>query len=187
MRREPDSTGSAGATSERAQLVLAAAAVVAVALAPVVLAYLQLGYHADVTAAGDYEDPSADAVRVLERATHEAALNATGPPWNRRSAVVGDVRAALAPRLRTLEGSRAVSGTGVLVGYNDTAARAWADANCPGGPARQFGACVADRGVVVQNRTGETVVLAVAYDVRVVTRRGRTALTVVVRAVGGRA
>jgi len=172
---------------ERAQLVLAAAAVVAVALAPVVLAYLQLGYHADVAAAGDYEEQTGDAVRVLERATHEAAANATGPPWDRRETVVADVRAALAPRLRTLEGSRAASGTGIIVGYNATAARAWAGTNCPGGPDRRFGACAADRGVVVQERAGETHVLAVAYDLRVVTRRGRTALTVVVRAVGGRA
>jgi hypothetical protein len=167
--------------------VLAAAAVVAVALAPVVLAYLQLGYGADVAAAGDYGDPTGDVVRVLERATHEASANATGPPWERRDAVAADVRASLAPRLRTLEGGRAASGTGVLVAYNATAAAAWAGANCPGGPARQFGPCAADDGVVVQARAGETHALAVAYDVRVVTRRGRTALTVVIRAVGGRA
>ena len=54
---------------DRAQLVLAVAAVIAAALAPALLAYLQLGYHADVDATGDFEDPAANARTVLDRAT----------------------------------------------------------------------------------------------------------------------
>lgn len=172
----------------RAQLVLAAAAVVAVALAPVVLAYLQLGYHADVRASADYEDPAADAVRALERVTHEATVGVpANHSWANRSGAVARVKARLAPRLRELEASRVESGTAVVVGYNATAARRRAAANCPRGPDRQFGPCEAHDGVVVQERAGEAHPLAVAYDLRVVTGRGRTTLTLVVRAVGGRA
>ncbi|MFB9804751.1 hypothetical protein ACFFQF_04570 [Haladaptatus pallidirubidus] len=52
---------------DRAQLVLAAAAIVAVALAPVVFAYLQLGYSDDVTASNDYDAPVENAEGVLSR------------------------------------------------------------------------------------------------------------------------
>ena len=58
-------------------------------------------------------------------------------------------------------------------------------ANCPGGPNRDFGPCEATDGVVVQERAGETVVLAVAFDVRVTTERGWSRSTLVVRATTG--
>lgn len=57
--------------SYRGQLVLAAAVVIAIALVPVVIAYLQLGYHADIEASADYEDPLANGRRLLGRAIHE--------------------------------------------------------------------------------------------------------------------
>lgn len=171
---------------DRAQLVLAAAAIVAVALAPVVLAYLQLGYHADVEASTKFDDPAADAVRALERITHEATVGIPANySWHDRDNAVGAVRGRLAPRLRALEAARVTEGTAIEIQYNATAADEWTASNCPTGPGRQFGACAARDGVVVQDRTGETHPLAVAYDVTVVTDRGRTRLTVVVRAVGG--
>lgn len=172
-------------TGERAQLVLAAAAMVAVALAPVVMAYLQLGYHADVTASEGYDAPGRNAERVLSRAVHDAASGAAGEfAWDERAAAVAAVRADLKPRVDALRSSRVESGTAYQVGYDQSAAEAWADANCPGGPDRQFGDCEARRGVVVQERAGETHVLAVAFDVRVTTRRESMALTLVVESVG---
>lgn len=153
----------------RGQLVLAAAAVVAVALAPVVLAYLQLGFHPDVEAGADRADPAANAERFLERAVHEAGAAVTGAHgWHERRLAVRAVRDRLDPRLETLAASRVAEGTAYRVAYNDSAARAWADRRCPGGRGRAFGPCESHRGVVVQERAGETHVLAVAFDVRVV-------------------
>lgn len=171
---------------ERAQLVLAAAALVAVALAPMVMAYLQLGYHGDVTASEGFDAPDRNAERLLARAVHDAA---SGVPdsfaWDDRDLAVESVRADLDPRLDALRSSRVESGTVYRVAYDQSAAEAWRRANCPGGPDRRFGDCEARRGVVVQERAGETHVLAVAFDVRVTTPDAEMELTTVVRTVGG--
>ena len=168
---------------DRAQFVLAAAAVVAVALAPAVLAYLQLGYHPDVAANDDYDAPLADAERFLSRSVHEAGTNATGVGWHARERAVKRVREALAPRIRTLEESRVADGVGYRVSYNESAAEAWTREHCPRGRGRVFGTCDASDGVVVQERAGETTVLAAAFDVRVTTDRGTYESTLVVRVV----
>ena len=165
----------------RAQLVLVAAVVVAVALAPVVLAYLQLGAHPDVGV--EDGDHGADARRFLERATHEAGASATGSDWANRDRTVGAVRGDLAPRLSVLEESRVEEGVAYAVGYNRSAATAWANGDCPGGDGRRFGPCRAVDAVVVQERAGETTVLAVAYDVTVTTPRSEQELTFVVEVV----
>lgn len=167
---------------DRSQLVLLGAAALAIALVPLVLAYLQLGYHADVTASADYDDPTQNAQRFLDR----AVANATDPvagryDWRDRDSAADAVRAGLDPHLATLAESRVASGTATQISYNRTAARAWARSRCPGGPNRQFGRCEARRGVVVQHRAGETTVLAVALDVTVTTERGVRELTVVER------
>lgn len=183
MRRVGLRTGErAGSRRDRAQLVLAAAAVVAVALAPVVLAYLQLGVHPDVRPPA--ADPGADAERFLERATHEAGTAATGYTWTERGRAVADVKRSLAPRLETLETSQVERGTVYTVEYAPGAASEWATDECPRGDGRAFGDCRADGGVVVQERAGGTTVLAVAYDVRVTTEDGRQELTFVVPVVG---
>jgi len=173
--------------SRRGQLILVAATLVAVALAPVVLAYLQLGYHGDVRATGEYDDPTADTVRVLDRAVTNVSSDVPRRyAWVERSAAVTAVRAELAPtvdRLRTAEITR---GTVTEIAYNSSAADEWRAANCPSGPDRQFGDCVADRGVVVQDRVDRTHVLGVAFDVTTTTDRGETSVTVVVRSIGQR-
>ena len=173
-----DRTGGGRERPGRAQLVLAAAAVVAVALAPVVLAYLQMGAHPDVRPPAP--EPGADAERFLERATHEAGSEATGSAWRERERTVRTVKEALAPRLRTLETSRIEGGTVFDVAYAPDAASGWVERECPGGEGRAFGACRADGGVVVQERAGETTVLVVAYDVTVTTDDGRREFTFVV-------
>lgn len=170
----------------RGQLVLLAAAVIAVALTPVVVAVLQLGYHPDVDASRGYADAGRSAERALSTAVHEAAAGVPADhPWSDRRDAVTAVRGRLRPRLRSLATGRVESGTVVEADYASSAAAAWAAERCPGGPDRRFGDCVVDRGVVVQARDGRTHVLAAAFEVAVAGPRGRTELTVVVRVVGG--
>jgi len=175
------SPGDADGPDRRAQLVLAAAAVVALALAPVVFAYLQLGYAADVRAAAADNDPLADAERTLGRAVHEAgaAATRTGDDWANRSRSVAATRRGLAPRLRSLERSRVAEGVVYEVRYDPAAAATAARTACPGGPDRQFGPCRARDGVVVQSRHNTTHVLAVALEVSVVTPHRRARATFV--------
>lgn len=168
--------------SRRGQLVLVTAAVLAAALAPVVLAYLQLGYHADVDAGSDFEKPTADANRVLSRAVHEAADGvAANHKWGERRRAAATVRSRLQPQLETLEASQVESGTHIRIRYNETAARDWSRANCPRGEGRRFGSCLTDGSVVLQNRVGEATPLAVAFDLTITRERGTTELTLVVR------
>ncbi len=186
---DPDATDRGAAPAQpptdRGQLVLAAAAIVAVALAPVVMAYLQLGYHADVTAGGQFDAPGRNAERLLTRAVHGAATGVPGKfAWDERGEAAAAVHADLRPRLDALRSSRVESGTVYQVEYNRSAAEAWRRANCPVGPDRQFGYCDARRGVVVQERAGETHVLAVAFDVRVTTDDAEMEFTTVVGALG---
>ncbi|PSQ16387.1 hypothetical protein BRD00_11135 [Halobacteriales archaeon QS_8_69_26] len=161
-----------------------AAGVVAVAFVALVVAYLQLGYHADVEAAEPDPDPGRNAERVLSRAVHEAALANQGPD---RNAVVAGARSYLDGRIETLEGARVERGTVYRVEYNDTAAGGFAADRCPGGPGRRFGPCTASDGVITQERAGEYHVVAVAFDVTVTTDSGEVELTFVIRAVGGTA
>jgi hypothetical protein len=159
----------------RAQLVLVAAVVIAVALAPVVLAYLQLGAHPDVD--GEDGDYGEDARRFLERATHEAGADVARIDWTDRERAVEQVRTELDPRLDTLNTSRVEEGVAYAVSYDDSAASEWTREHCPRGDGRRFGSCRAIDGVVV---------LAVAYDVTVTTPRGERELTFVGRVVRAR-
>jgi len=169
---------------DRGQFVLVAAAALAIALAPIVLAYLQLGYHADVAASTDYDDPAGNAARYLDRTVHEAAAEVQNEhEWAARADAVRTVRSRLDPKRSRLADARIEAGTVYRTRYNDSAATAWASANCPRGPDRQFGDCETRRGVVVQERAGRAHVLAVALDVTVTTERGTTEMTLVVRSV----
>lgn len=169
----------------RGQLVVLAAAALAIALVPMALAYLQLGYHADVqTAPAEGTLPGVD--RTLERTL--AAASAGIPErydWSERTAAVTTLRDRLDPSLRSIRRSKLDSGTAIQISYNDSRARDWASTHCPRGPARQFGPCRTDRGVVVQERAGETHVLAAAVDVTVTHPDGDTHATTVVTAPSG--
>lgn len=168
--------------SRRGQVVLAAAVVAAVALAPLVTAYLQLGYVGDVTASRAATDPAADTTRALERAVDTVAPDlAREYRWGERRAAVDAFRTALDPHLDGLRTASLGDGTAIRVERNESTAAAWRRAHCSRGDGRRFGGCQAIDGVVVQNRAGQTHVLAVAFDVRVVALAGSTRLTVVVR------
>lgn len=162
--------------SDRGQLVLVAAAVAALALVPVVAAYLQFGYTPGVaTVDADHGDRVA---RSLDRLADDAAEAATGAAWSDHEAAVQRLRDSLAPRLRTLERARLGEGVVVNVTYSDSLARR---VDCPGGDGRAFGDCEVIDGVVVQERAGETVVVAVAFEVRVTGQDGAMQFDYVVR------
>lgn len=170
-------------SSDRGQLVLLAAAAIAVALLPLALAYASLGYHADVGTA-EPETPLFDAERVVERVTHNATSAVAGEyGWAERDQAAAEAGARLDRGLRELEQSRLSSGVAYRIERNQTAAAAWSDEHCPRGPNRAFGSCEAIDGIVVQERAGETAIVAVGFDVHATTERGAGELTVVVRPV----
>lgn len=158
-----------GKGPERGQIVVLAAAALAVALVPLMFAYLQLGYHDDIRA-GTGMPPAQQAESTLERSVHDVAREMPAEyRWAERSAAVTAVHEGLEPTVRAITAAGLRRDRAYTVEYNRTRARHWADSNCPGGPERQFGRCVADRGVVVQEREGRTHVLAVAVDLRITT------------------
>lgn len=161
---------------DRGQLVLVAAAVAALALVPVAAAYLQFGYAPAVADAD--EDHGERVSRALDRVANDAAEAATGAAWGERERAVQRVNATLTPRLRTVERARLGDGVVVSVSYDGALAER---VDCPSGDGRSFGPCEVHGGVVVQERAGETVVVAVAFDVRVTTPEGTTRFGRVVR------
>ena len=168
---------------DRGQLVLVAAAVVAVALVPMALAYLQLGYHADVDAAKPDTDHLDDARRLVGQGVRDASADVAGSyRWRERERAVARANASLAPTFERLE-SRGRTAL-VDVAYNATAAEQWTARRCPSDAERDFGPCVVSNGVVVQERAGETHLLAVAVDVRVLGERRTTRATFVFLDVG---
>lgn len=169
--------------SERAQLVLIASVVITVAIVPIAFASLQLGYDGDVESSVGVSDPERDAHRVLVRAVHDASAPVPANyNWTNRSVAVDAVRANLESRFGAVETGLLDRGIAREVRYNQSAAVAWADANCPGGPDRQFGGCVADRGVVVQERANRTHVLRVAVGLETTTDRRESSVTWVIDA-----
>lgn len=170
-------------TTDRGQLVLLAAAAIAVALVPLALAYAGLGYHDDVGTA-DTSTPFADAERVIERVTHNATSTVAGKyDWTQREQAAATMGARLDRDTEQVAQSQLSSGVAYQVERNESAAGNWRTKRCPRGPNRAFGPCQAIDGIVVQERAGETAVVAVAFDVHATTERGNGELTVVVRPV----
>lgn len=163
----------------RGQLVLVAAAVLALAIIPLGFAYLQLGAHADVRAQQAASSPGSETVRLLERAVHEAAGEAAGQPWAGRTGAATRVNRSLRVAIDDIEAAQVDRGIAAEIRQNGSAAASWAVANCPSGRGRAFGGCETRGGLVLQERAGETHLLAVAFDVTVVSERGETELTVV--------
>jgi hypothetical protein len=165
--------------------VLLAAAAIAIALVPLALAYVGLGYGADVTDE-TRATPLADAERVLERVTHDATSTTAGEyDWSARDRAVDALGARLEEDTESLERSRLSSGVAYRIERNQSAAATWSASNCPRGPGRRFGPCRASDGIVVQKRAHETVVVAVAFDVHATTERGSGEMTIVVRPLRG--
>lgn len=168
---------------DRGQVVLVAAAVLALAIVPLGFAYLQLGSHADVRAQSAEASPGSETVRLLERAVHDAAGDTAGQPWTGRAGAAARANRSLATDIDAIAAAQVDRGVAADISQNGSAAAAWTASNCPSGRGREFGACESRGGLVLQERAGETHLLAVAFDVTVVSERGTAELTVVVRSV----
>jgi hypothetical protein len=166
---------------DRGQLVLLAAAVIAFALVPLAIAYLQLGYVGDLESEPGVESGGSPGVHATsgaasERAVHDAiertalanlAAVAGDHEWENRGEAVTIYRSALREDLDELEGAALDDGVIVTLRVAPADALAWAREACPTGRNREFGACVADDGIVIQERAGTATVAAVAIEVRI--------------------
>ncbi|WP_157744224.1 DUF7261 family protein [Halopenitus persicus] len=180
----------AGAGRDRGQLVLLAAVTLALALVPLALAYLQLGYAGDVArepaveTAGPAGFPGGADAAVLEAVDRTATIRigdvAGAYGWSDRRAAVSAYHDGLEGDLDAVEGATIRDGTVIAVTAAPSVAAARSAASCPAGPNRVFGGCEADRGVVVQDRAGTTTVVAVALKVDIRRASGTTTATVVV-------
>jgi len=151
----------------RSQLVLVAAGVAAVGLLPVIVAYTQLGYGGVATSEPAATTPTDDAVGALERAAFAASVGAQGrSPWSDRQATASAVASNFDQRAASVASGGLGRDRVHAIRRNASAATAWAGVACPGGPNRQFGACDAIDGVVLQERAGDVHVVAIAVDVR---------------------
>lgn len=151
-------------------MVLLAAAVVAVALIPIVIAYTQLGYDGVATTEPTATTPDAAAVDALERAAFDVATDEQARQgWAANETVGRSVALEFDDRAAAIETGDLQRGRIHQVQRNDSAAAEWASEHCPAGANRQFGNCAAHRGVVLQERADETHVLAIAVDVTTVT------------------
>lgn len=174
---------------DRAQIVLVAAAVVAVAFLSMTLAYAQLGYDADRTAAGAVDVASlAEIDRSLTASFRTAVRDAETDAgrdvsWRDRGSLVERIRTDVGTDIGRLERSHADESRAVTVTFDDAAATRWAAEHCPSGRGRDFGSCRAIDGVVVQERAGETTVVAAAVSVRIVSPAESTTATLSLRAV----
>jgi len=136
----------------RAQFVLLAAAVFAVALVPVVTAYYTLGYHGDVHESGPTVEDAT--VGTLETALGRATRNASDTGWADRNRTAEDVRRAATTALPAIR--NATLAGNLSVGFDAPAARNATENHCPNGAAKRFGDCAAHRGIILQNRSGRT-------------------------------
>jgi hypothetical protein len=161
-------------------MVLVAAAVLALAILPLGFAYLQLGSHADVRAQTASDAPGQETVRLLERAVHAASGDAAGQPWAARSGAAAQANRSLDSDIDDIESAQVDRGIAADIRQNASAAAAWSAENCPSGGGREFGACETSGGLVLQERASETHLLAVAFDLTVVSERGEIELVVVV-------
>ena len=145
-----------------------------------VLASLQLDYADDVSTTVE-SDPGHAAERLLDRAVHNTTTDIPHLyAWHDREDAVLAIRARLATSIQTLERSRLSDGIAYNITYNGSHAQMWATTNCRRGPDTQFGSCASIDGVAVQDRAGDTHVLAVAFDITVTTADGYTNITTVI-------
>lgn len=174
-----DWTGARSA--DRAQLVLVAAAVLALALVPMTFAYLQLGYHGDVDPSPGPERTLGEAEASLERAVEHASAEVDGEyEWQRRNDAVEAFRDVLADDLETIERLHHPNGVVVEIDAESELTASRETVGCPSGPMRSFGPCDRVDGVLVQERAGETAILADGFRLAVATQDGRATLEVVV-------
>jgi hypothetical protein len=163
-------------------MVLLAALVLVVALIPITVAYLQLGYTGDPHTSLS-SDTEQETQRLLERTVQNVTSDIPATyRWSERRTAVERVRERLEPTVGVLEQSRLADGITQRLTYNQSRADNWAGEQCLRGPDRQFGSCMAIDGIVVQQRAGRTHVLAVAVDLSTTAPNHDSTLATVIRA-----
>ncbi|MGQ4554560.1 DUF7261 family protein [Halobellus sp. GM3] len=182
-RNETAGESSRSGRRDRGQLVLVAAAVVAVAFLSMTLAYAQLGYDADRRGAGAVDVASLSTLDgELSAAFRAAVRDVEGDyRWSERARATADVRSSLEDAADRLERAHADESRSLTVTFDEAAATEWARERCPGGDGRDFGPCRASGGVVIQERAGETTVVAAAFRIRIVSPAETTTATSVPR------
>jgi len=179
--------GRPSTSGDRGQIVLVAAAVVAVALLSMTLAYAQLGYDADRRGADVGVAPVSEIDRSLTGSLRAAAREVRRRPdhrsWADNRSVANRVRESIRADVDRVERTHAAESRSISVELRDTAATRWARTRCPDGRGRDFGPCRAIGGTVVQERAGETAVVAAVFRIRIVSPAESTTVTTVSRAV----
>jgi hypothetical protein len=186
IRSRDDGTERETPSGDRGQIVLIAAAVVAVALLSMTLAYAQLGYDADRTGVGATAAPVSEVDRGLTRSLRTAAREVRhrdDRSWRDHRSVADGVNESLQPDIDRLERAHAAESRSLSIELQDTAATQWARSRCPEGRGRDFGPCRAVGGIVLQERAGEATVVAAAFRIRIVSPAGSTTVTTVSRTV----
>lgn len=148
--------------TDRGQLVLAAAATIAVALLLVMLALLQFGYAGDIQAESNLESPYTDTLDAIERSAWDVTPRAESGDV---PTVADTFQEEFEAETARIERAHVDDGTLVSIEINDTLATAFAADRCG-----DFGPCRANHGVVVQERDRSYYVAAVALDIEVVTQ-----------------
>lgn len=167
----------------RGQVVVLAAVVVAVALVAMATAYHGLGYHGDVQATETVgtTDPMVTAEHDFQQSVDRVAVGRIRP-WTERAETINDTRNALTETRGHLQQGAATDRAVFVVDENDEVATEWAETDCPRDELRAFGPCVADGGIVVQERANETVLVGVALDIVYRSPREETTATFRLRA-----
>lgn len=179
MKNDRERGGSPGEStdSQRGQLVLLTAVAFALALVPLVGAYLQLGYAPESYSIG--QTPAEQTTETLGRSLNDAATLTTGYDWADRKDAAAAVRTEMESTVETVESGRLDDGIVYQVSYNETRTAGWSDDNCPFDQNRQFGACRTVDGIALQERDGRTHALAVAFDIEITTPNQETTVTTV--------
>lgn len=165
--------GEGDDADDRGQLVLVAAAAIALALFPLVLAYLQLGYAGDVATERAGPATGGELDVALEEAVHGVAIDVDGRSDVGPEAAATAFRSGARADLRRLETARVEEGTAARIEYAPELAEDWvATGRWRSGVADDFARPTVHGGVIVQERAGEPVVLAVAFDVHLRTPEG---------------
>lgn len=176
---------TANEANERAQLVLLAAAVIALALVPMVFAYMQMGYHGDIGTETESGDRLVDAERSLERAVRVASADIDGEYyWKNRDEAVDEFHASLAEDIQTIVELAHTDGIVIEIESEPAIVESRNETACPSGPRRSFESCETAGNVLVQERAGEVAIIGAAYEIRVTGPDSRAKSSVMVNAFG---
>ncbi|GAB7092497.1 hypothetical protein JCM18237_27680 [Halorubrum luteum] len=170
---------------DRGQLVLVAAAAIALALFPIVLAYLQLGYAGDVATEPTGPAPGSELDRALERAVYAAASDVDRREDGTPTAAASTFHRSIGGDIGRLQNARIEEGIAAQLSYTPDLAAEWVESGqWQTGVAAAFDEPTVHHGVVVQKRAGEYVVVAAAFDIVLIEPDRTVRRSVVIRVPG---